>query len=156
MADLLECLLQIKGLRETMDRIAALVAGVEPNRWSVAPTSDTPTAGELLAQLADLELLYGGWLRQMAGSPHQPVLQPVEKQTVAALSRFRRWTAADALDRFLRRRRDNLELLDACTAEDLARVATHPVRRKLTVADVVATMLASDFDGIAEIRRAML
>jgi DinB superfamily len=155
MADLLECLLQIKGLRDTAARVASLVATAAADRWEAHPGSDVPGAVELLARLADLELLYGGWLRQMVGSD-RPVLPLIEEQAIAALARFRRWTAADALARFLRRREDNLELLDRCSAEDLARVGTHPVRRQLTVADVVATMLASDFDRIAGIRRAML
>jgi hypothetical protein len=154
MADLLECLLQIKGLRDTADRLSALAARIEPDRWSRAGEPGLPNAAELLARLADLESVHGTWLRLMVGS-ERPLLPSIEQQTIVALARFRDWSAADALDRFLRRRLDNLELLDACSAEDLDRVGAHAARRNLTVADVVATMLATDFDLIAQMRHAL-
>ncbi len=154
MADLLECLLQIKGLRETVDRVTALAGHVREDRWNAAAEPGGPTARELLARLADLEGVYGSWLRLMIAA-ERPILPPIEEAALAALARFRDWTSAVALDRFVARRSDNLELLDRCSADDLARVAEHPVRRRLTVADVVATMLASDFERLAAIRRAL-
>jgi len=154
MADLLECVLQIKGLRETVDRLSGLASSVHPDRWNEPAGPGTPNAGELLARLADLEILFGAWLRLIVGA-EQPLLPPIEEQTAAALARFRSWSPAEALDRFLRRRLDNLDFLDRCSAEDLARAGTHAARRRLTVADVVATMLASDSERVAEIRRAL-
>ncbi len=152
MADLLECLLQIKGLRETADRVARLFSTADRSRWTV--TGGGPPAVELLSQLADLEMLYGAWLRAMVASD-APSLPAFDDATVSALARFREWTPDGALEHFLGRRSDNLELLDRCSAEDLARIGHHPVRRALTVADVVASMLASDFERLAGIRRAL-
>jgi len=154
MADLLECLLQIKGLRDTANRLSVLASRIDPDRWSRAEETGRPSAAELLARLADLENLYGTWLRLIVGAD-RPILPVIDEQALGVLARFRAWSPTDALDRFLRRREDNLELLDRSSAPDLARVGTHPVRRDLTVADVVATMLASDFERIAEIRRAL-
>jgi hypothetical protein len=154
MADLLECLLQIKGLRNAADRLSEIASRTEADRWGKAGQSGVPSPAEMLARLADLEFLYGTWLRLMVGS-EQPLLPPIEDLPIVGLARLRDWSAADARDRFLRRRHDNLELLDRCSAQDLARVGIHPTRRTLTVADVVATMLASDFERVGEIRSAL-
>jgi hypothetical protein len=153
MADLLECVLQIKGLRETADRATALVHNLGADRWGRAGP-EGPSAAELLGQLAELESLYGASLRLMLAAP-RPGLPAFDGQSLLALGRYRRWDAGEALERFLARRRDNLELLDRCSADDLSRVGLHPIRRETTIADLVALMLASDVDRLGEIRRVL-
>jgi hypothetical protein len=153
MSDLLECVLQIKGLRETANRVTALVHSLDADRWGRA-APDGPSAAELLGQLAELESLYGASLRLMLAAS-RPALPAFDAQSLLALGRYRRWDAGEALERFLVRRRDNLELLDRCSAGDLSRVGLHPIRRETTIADLVALMLASDVDRVGEIRRAL-
>jgi hypothetical protein len=153
MADLLECVLQIKGLRETADRVTALVHNLDADRWGRA-APEGPSAAELLGQLAEIESLYGASLRLMLAAP-RPGLPAFDAQSLLALGRYRRWDAGEALERFLARRRDNLELLDRCLADDLSRVGLHPIRRETTIADLVAFMLASDVDHLGEIRRVL-
>ena len=153
MSDLLECLLQIKGLRETVDRVTALVQDFDTDGWSRAAPAG-PSAAELLGQLAEIESLHGASLRLMLAAP-RPGLPAFDAQSLLALGRYRRWNAGEALERFLARRRDNLDLLDHCSADDLSRTGLHPIRREMTVADLVALMLASDVDRLGEIRRVL-
>jgi len=40
----------------------------------------------------------------------------------------------------------------SCSAEDLERVGLHPLRREVTIADLVAIMLAHDTDHIGQMR----
>ncbi len=147
MADLLECLLQIKALRETADRIRTVVtaAGAPGHAAAAAP----------LARLAEIEWLHGAWLRLMLTAV-APALPAFDGPAIDALDRYRRSDAERALDRFVVRRRDNLELLDNCSADDLSRIGVHPGRRQVTVADVVALMLATDMEHLGAIRRGML
>jgi hypothetical protein len=154
MADLLECLLQIKGLRETADRLRPLIASADPHEWNRPSGPDGPSAADLLARVAELELLHGVWLRLILVSG-RPALPAFDEQGLLALGRYRRWDAGAALDAFLVRRGDNLDLLDRCSASDLGRIGIHPVRRETTIADVVALMLAGDVDRMGEIRRAL-
>jgi hypothetical protein len=151
MADLLECLLQIKGLRETAGRLTAL-AGVDPVRWRQQGPGGVPAPVAILGRLAEIELVHGTCLRLMLTAA-RPALPVVDEDAFGALGRLRSWDLDTALDRFLARRRDNLELLERCTAEDLARVGSHPARRDMTVADLVAVMLATDVEHVGEIRR---
>ena len=56
------------------------------------------TAAELLSRLADLEIIYGTWLRLMVAAD-RPALPEVDDRALAGLARFRDWTAVAALER---------------------------------------------------------
>lgn len=151
MADLLECVIQIKGLAETAPRLAALAEQVPEPRWRIRPSTGVWAPLEVLAHLADLELVFSARLRAML-TIDEPLLQKVDEARLAARARYLDWPLAVALDRFGRRRDDNLELLDTCSAEEIGRVGLHPSRGPMTIADMVALMLAHDTDHIGQIR----
>jgi hypothetical protein len=158
MADLLECVLQIKGLRGTIDRLAVLVSDTPGGVWAARDEAHggaaVLSAIDLLARLAEIELVHATAVRLMLTTA-RPVLPAVDESALLALGRRRHWSAQDAFDRFLARRRDNLELLDGCGADDLSRVGVHPSRRAMTLADLIAVMLATDVEHVGEIRRAL-
>jgi hypothetical protein len=150
-ADLLECVIQIKSLEETAPRLAAMVEQVPEPRWRIRPAPGVWAPLEVLGHLADIELVAGARLRAVL-TLDGPPLQKVDGARLAVRARYLDWPVAAALDRFRRRRQDNLELLDTCSAEELGRVGIHPSRGRLTVADMVAWMLAHDTDHLGQIR----
>ena len=150
-ADLLECVIQIKGLAETAPRLAVLAGQAPEPRWRVQPAPGVWAPLEVLAHLADIEVVFGARLRAML-TIDGPPLQKVDGARLATRARYLDWPLAVALDRFRRRRDDNLELLDACSAEEIGRVGLHPARGPVTVADMVALMLAHDTDHLGQIR----
>lgn len=152
MADLLECVIQIKGLADTPRRLVETAARVPEDRWRLRPSPDVWAPVEVLAHLADLELVYGARLRAML-TLDRPSLQQVDGRQLASRARYLDWPLAMALDRFRRRREETVELLDRCSAEDLGRCGLHPSRGSMTVADLVAVMLAHDTDHVGQIRR---
>jgi len=125
-ADLLECLIQIKALEHSVGRIERLVAA--------APAAAGAEIGGLVARLAAAERTYGraGLGRADGGESPLP---------------------ASALAAFIAERRANLKVLAACTAADLGSPVDWPGRPCTTVADLVAIMLAHDTDLIGEVRR---
>ena len=151
MADLLECLLQIKALRETPERIAALVHDAPAGAWARRPAERVWAPIEVLAHLADLELVYGVRLRLMLTSA-RPSLPRFDQGALASRARHITWQPVLALERFRTRRYDSLEVLDTCTAEELDRTGLHPTRGEMTVADMVALMLTHDTDHVGQIR----
>ena len=151
MADLLECVIQIKGLAETAPRLAALGERASADRWRTRPAPDVWAPLEVLGHLADLELVFGARLRAIL-TVDQPLLQEVDQVRLAIRAGYLGWPVTAALDRFRRRRAENLELLETCTAEDLERRGLHPQRGRITVADMVAVMLAHDTDHVGQIR----
>jgi uncharacterized damage-inducible protein DinB len=151
MADLLECLLQIKALRETLGRLKHLADAAPAANWGIRPAPQVWAPVEVVAHLADMELVFGVRVRQIL-TMERPGLLSVDPPALAMRADYTNWSLALALDRFLRRRAETLELLDSCSASELERIGVHPRRGDMTVADLVALMLAHDIDHVGQIR----
>jgi hypothetical protein len=132
MADLLECLIQIKALREAL-RLAEAAEG----------------AASLSA---------GG----QAGTDHLPVwcrLCDAERRYATAIGANSARAAspgggdADGPAAFAALRRASLDALDSCTAARLGAPVDWPGRPSTTVADIVAIMLAHDTEMLGGLRR---
>ena len=152
MADLLECLAQIKALAETAPRLAALVRLAPPEHWRARPAADVWAPVEVLAHLADLELVYGARLLAML-SAERPQLQAIDPAALARRARYLERAPEVEVDRFTVRRRDTLAVLSGCSAAELDRLGIHPRRGVITVADLVAGMLAHDTVHVGQIRQ---
>ncbi len=151
MADLLECLVQIKALAETPRRLNELARRAEPAAWTVKAGPATWAPIEVLAHLADAELFFATRLRLML-TGERPTLEAWDQQALASRSSYLAWPLARALARFAERRESNLELLQACSAGELARLGIHRQRGPITVADLIALMLAHDTAHTGQIR----
>lgn len=151
MADLLECLIQVKGLRETCTRLQEMLRQHPMRLWLERPQAQKWTPAEIVAHLADAELFFGLRLRLMLTGP-EPLLPVFEQESLAARARYAEWPPLLALTRFRTRREETLELLERCSAEDLSRTGKHPRRGVLTVADLVAIMLAHDTVHLGQAR----
>ncbi|MGV8041739.1 MAG: DinB family protein [Thermoanaerobaculaceae bacterium] len=152
MADLLECLLQLKALADTPGRFAELAPRVERSRWYRRPAWGVWAPVEVLAHLADAELFHGTRVRLVLTS-ERPAFTPYDQTALAARAGYLAWPVEVALERFTVRRRDNLELLESCDASELGRVGLHPVRGEMTIADIVALLLAHDIDHLGQVRQ---
>lgn len=135
MADLLECLLQIKGLRHSVDRLGALA--------EVARTGGDGAGAAVSRAAAEMGAAEERWQSVLAGAlpgrdwRGRPVAAP---------------HAADAIEAFASARRLTLEVLDCCSAGDLGTLTTAPGIGRVTVADVVAHMLAHDTERLGALK----
>jgi uncharacterized damage-inducible protein DinB len=152
MADLLECLLQLKALADTPRRVQALLDAAPAPRWATRPAPDVWAPVEVLAHLADAELFWGTRLRLIL-TAERPHLEPYDQDALAARAAYLSWPVESAFARFAARRADTVELLESCPAAELERTGRHAVRGEITVADIVATLLAHDTDHVGQIRR---
>jgi len=151
LADLLEALLQIKALADTPARAGDLVRSSDAARWAVRRTPGEWAPVEVLAHLADAELVFGLRVRLIL-TAERPALPVLAQRALAERAGYLSWSPATALERFRVRRGETVELLASCSADELGRVGVHPVRREITLADVVAIMLAHDTDHLAQMR----
>ena len=125
MADLLECLIQIKALRETLERVASL-------------SGSAPAAADELDvwnRMADAERSYAAALGTAAGETSPSGGHSDEARRV-----------------FVALRHVNLSALERCAASQLAGPIIWPGRRSTTVADLVAIMLAHDTENLGGLR----
>jgi hypothetical protein len=125
MADLLECVIQIKALRDTLDRTARLTERAERSApWLPLAEAERRCAVAL------------GTIGGAGAEPSRPDDGPA----------FQR-------ERFATLRRANLAMLEGCSAAQLAGFVAWPGRPFTTVADLVAIMLANDTEALGELRR---
>jgi len=125
MADLLECVIQIKALRDTLERTASCFRG--------APAESACALA--WARMADAERRYAAALGTAAGGDACSGDDP-----------------GGARRAFVALRRANLAALDRCTASELAGAFAWLDRLSTTVADLVAIMLAHDTDVLSALR----
>lgn len=114
---------------------------VAPGKWSPR---------EIVAHLADCEVVFAFRLRQTLAEEH-PVLQPFDQDRWA--ERYAAYDLASALALFEATRVWNLRLIEAATAEDKARVVTHPERGTMTFQTIVETMAGHDRNHLLQIER---
>ena len=133
MADLLECLIQIKALGEPLGMVTLSVSA------GMSPEMETVTISDVWRRMADAERHYANALGT----------EPGARAEFAA----RHERAAVAREEFVAGRRSNLATLNGCTAAQLAGSIEWPGRPSTTVADLVAIMLANDTEVLGELRR---
>jgi hypothetical protein len=143
-ADLLECLIQIKGVADTPRRLAL--------RLAAQPQGDvTRRRGARVARwMAEaepgfarcLDLMLAEDRAELPELPRVGMLALVGEQGPDPLD----WQAA-----FAAARAQTVEVLDRCSAEQLGRIGLEPSRGPMTVADLVALMLAHDTDCLGDI-----
>jgi uncharacterized damage-inducible protein DinB len=131
MADLLECLLQIKGLRHSVERLGSL-AELACGQLDATGAALARTAAGMVAAERQWQSLLARALPERAwnGAP-----------AVSA-------DGTDPVEAFGVVRRLTLGVLDSCSAEDLAASTTAPGFGRVTVADIVAHMLAHDTEQL--------
>jgi len=140
-ADLLECLIQIKGLAETPRRLGARVRrATEAHAFA--------GVAHVARRLALAEARFASCLTLML-SEERPALPSLDLASLAAEASRE---PGEWLQEFGWRRGEVLRLLDRCSAADLGRVGFEPARGPMTVADLVAVMLAHDTDRLGELR----
>jgi hypothetical protein len=150
-ADLLECLIQIKGLGDTPRRLVQRAA-----EFTASPSSQAEaTAGvvEVARRLLAAETQFRGALSRML-TRDQPALEilPGDAPVGSARSGDVPGDSFDVCQRaFAAERAETLRVLDACSADQLNRKGIDALRGPVTVADLVAAMLAHDTDRLGEL-----
>jgi hypothetical protein len=144
-ADLLECLIQIKGVADTPRRLDVRAADVMAHAASPADAEGRVT--EVAARLAAAEMVYRDCLSMML-TTERAALPPLPGAHAAPLARL---SAAEARAVFAARRADTVQVLEQCSADQLNRVGIEPSRGPMTVADLVALMLAHDTDRLGDL-----
>lgn len=140
MADLLECLIQIKGVADTPRRLALRV------RASVAAGREREAAS-VAARLAAAEARFASCLEAML-TQDRPSLPSLD---LSSLDVDPDRPIGEWMQSFSWRREAVVRRLEACSADDLNRVGFEPSRGPMIVADLVALMLAHDTDQIGRL-----
>jgi hypothetical protein len=134
----------------TPGEIGKLIDAIGPAREFEAPAPGKWSAGEIVAHLADCELVFGFRLRQTLAEDN-PTIQPFDQAKWAKT--YSGITPADALHAFKAFRDWNLLLLEDLSPSARSRNVTHPERGAMTFQTIVETMAGHDLNHLGQLRK---
>ena len=140
----------IEVLSATSARLKDIAARLPQEQLAMRAPQGKWNAREIIAHLADCELVFGFRLRQVLAEDH-PTLQPFDQDRWA--ERYTNFDFKSALALFLAVRHANILLIETTSPQDRKRHATHPERGTMTFCTVVETMAGHDVNHLQQLER---
>lgn len=137
-------------LTTTADRLYALTAPLSGAQINRPPATGKWSICEILAHLADCEIVFSFRLRQTLSQKHA-LIRPFDQE--AWSTRYSAYDPDSALALFKAARNWNLRLLTTVSEEDRHRPTTHPERGTMTFWTLVETMAGHDINHLQQIER---
>jgi uncharacterized damage-inducible protein DinB len=134
----------------TGSRLQSLTAPLSVERIEQNPAPGKWSIREILAHLADCEIVFCYRIRQTLSQDH-PVIQPFDQEAWA--HHYAAYDFASALAMFTAARNWNLRLIATLTEPDRHRPTTHPERGTMTLWTIVETMAGHDINHLEQIAR---
>jgi DinB superfamily len=136
----------------TPKKIARLLQGAAGSKLRKRPAPGKWSVGEILAHLADTELVIGYRVRAILGAPGTPI-QGYDQDAWAAAMRYEKRDPRESLGYFSAFRKANLALLKMLTPEQWGHHGMHSERGKETVAHIARMVAGHDINHLGQIER---
>jgi DinB superfamily len=134
-------------------KIAAAVSGVPESTLRFKPAPDKWSILEMLAHLADMEILYAYRMRQIIADKN-PTIAPIDQDAWAKNLGYMEEKAPELVAQFGLLRHHNLNLLRRIKEEDLEKGAFHPeLNRKVTLSEMVGMLSRHGPNHLEQIER---
>jgi uncharacterized damage-inducible protein DinB len=114
-----------------------------PGKWSAA---------EILAHLADCEIVTSWRMRQILGAPGTPI-QAFDQDDWSSAGHYDKRNAQKSLDQFRVLREANLALLKSLSDDQWKQFGMHAERGEETIEDIVCLMAGHDINHTKQIER---
>ncbi|MDE1176420.1 MAG: DinB family protein [Edaphobacter sp.] len=137
-------------ITRTAELLHSLIDPLSPAHIDRSPAPGKWSIREIVAHLADCELVFGFRLRQTLSEDH-PVIQPFD-QTVWG-ERYAAYDISSAMRMFEASRNWNVKLLTTVNDADRHRPLTHPERGTMTLWTIVETMGGHDINHLRQIEK---
>jgi len=134
----------------TSAELDKLVRRLPPSQTELRQPAGKWSGREIIAHLADCELVFAFRLRQTLAEEH-PTLQPFDQDRWA--TRYANCDINSALRLFTATRDWNLLLLAGVDVTERARPVSHPERGTMTLWTIVETMAGHDLNHLPQIER---
>jgi hypothetical protein len=136
---------------ETPRLIASLVRGIPEAKLGLRPHPDKWSVAEIIAHLAEDELVTSWRYRQMIENSGC-ALPSFDQDQWARLGDYRSWKPSDALDMFRLLRDANLRMLAHLSNDEWDRFGVHAERGRISVRDLAQHMAGHDMNHVDQIR----
>ncbi|HEY3704720.1 MAG TPA: DinB family protein [Terracidiphilus sp.] len=137
-------------LAETPRAVRSLLDAMGAAKAYEAPAPGKWSPGEVVAHLADCELVFGFRLRQTLAED-SPTIQPFDQDHWARA--YKGVEPAEACAAFSAFRKWNLILLESALPSAADRTVTHPERGAMTFQTIVETMAGHDLNHLGQLQR---
>jgi len=142
----------LKVLAATPKKLERLVARASAAKLRKRPAPDKWSVAEVLAHLADAEIVIGWRVRSVLGAPGIPVQAYDQNAWVTALHYDKR-NAKDSLAQLRAVRAANLVLYKSLTPEQWKQYGTHSERGQESVEHIVRMIAGHDLNHVQQIER---
>jgi hypothetical protein len=137
-------------LRVTPQRIAGLIKEMSHTDVRQRPAPQKWSVGEILAHLADAEVVTGWRIRQILGAPGTSI-QAFDQDAWAASGHYGERDAGRSLAQFRALRDVNLEVLTYLTPEQWQHYGMHAERGRETIEHIVRMLAGHDVNHTRQI-----
>jgi hypothetical protein len=140
----------LRVLASTPVRLARLLRGVRQKRVTTRPSSDHWSVGEILAHLADAEMVSSFRLRLILGS-NGITIQAFDQDIWAEFSHYRKQDPDLSLGAFQALRRRNVALLRSLPKEMWEFFGMHEERGRETISRICEMMAGHDINHLRQV-----
>jgi uncharacterized damage-inducible protein DinB len=134
----------------TVDRLHELIDPLSPAQADREPEPGKWSIREILAHMADCELVFAMRLRQTLAEDHH-IVQPFDQTEWG--KRYAGYDLGSAFAMFTVARNWNLKFLTTVTEDDRHHPVTHPERGTMTLWTIVETIAGHDLNHLGQIER---
>jgi hypothetical protein len=139
-------------LAATAKKLERLIKGVPSGKLRKRPAADKWSIGEIVAHLADAEIVIGFRLRMVLGAPGTPITAYDQDSWVTS-GHYEKRDPRKSLELFRVVREANLALLKSLTAEQWKHYGMHSERGQETVEHIVRMTAGHDLNHLQQIER---
>jgi len=136
----------------TAKKLERLMRGVSPSRLRKRPAADKWSASEILAHLADAEIVTAFRMRVILGAPGSPIAAYDQDSWVSS-GHYEKRDPRRAVEQFRVVREANLALLKSLTAEQWKQYGMHSQRGQETIEQIVRLTAGHDINHLKQIER---
>ncbi len=138
--------------QSTPQKLARLIKGLDKKRLTKPPASGKWSIAEILAHLADTELVAGWRMRLILGQNGTPI-QAFDQDVWASTFNYRRRDPKASLQTFTVLRQDNLALLKSVSKNLWENYGMHQERGKESIAHMVRMFAGHDRNHLRQVEQ---
>jgi hypothetical protein len=136
----------------TPKKLGRLISRASAAKLRKRPAPGKWSAAEILAHLADCEIVVGWRMRQILSAPGTPI-QPFDQDAWAATGHYEKRDARKSVEQFRVAREGNLALLKSLTPEQWKHHGMNAERGVETIEHIVGMMAGHDLNHAAQVER---
>jgi hypothetical protein len=136
----------------TPKKLALLTKRLDRKKLALRPAPDRWSVAEILAHLADAELVIG-WRLRLILTSNGAAIQAYDQDAWATTFNYRRRNPKESLERFRVLRESNVALLKAAPKNLLENYGMHAERGKETISHLMNLVAGHDLNHMQQIER---